>query len=422
MVGRHHLAGDASGPEAAARAMIALHATDPASVYLSVLARSTASTLADVAQAMYDRRSLVRWMAMRRTLFVFPREDIPMIQAAVSTPLAAVLRRRLIGRLERNGTEPPIDDDAGAWLDDLASRVENALAKRGTATGAQLSTDEPELRTSILVRAPSDRPQNVTSSLLTLMSAEGRLVRSTPVGAWTSRHHRWEPVGRWWPDGLPAHDIGRAQQALARQWLTRFGPATVEDLQWWTGWTKATVRRALDNLPVAEIDLHGQPGITLRDSVGDLPDDAHAPVASLLPALDPTPMGWKHRDWFLGIDYQRRIRPHRQHRPHRVVGRRDHRLLDNQRGRRTPYARPCRSRSSRRRGHRRRCRPTASASQWRYHHRRVPHTPRTVDHPRPLVAEVASCAPEVTRSGRPGRRGSGARTPAPACPGSGRTG
>jgi Winged helix DNA-binding domain len=304
MVSRHHLSGDASGPEAAARAMIALHATDPASVYLSVLARSTASTLADVAQAMYDRRSLVRWMAMRRTLFVFPREDIPMIQAAVSTPLAAVLRRRLISRLERNGTEPPIEGDAGAWLDDLASRVENALGRRGAATGAQLSTDEPGLRTSTLVRTPSDRPQNLTSSLLTLMSAEGRLVRSTPVGAWTSRHHRWEPVGRWWPDGLPAQDIDRARQALARRWLTRFGPATVEDLQWWTGWTKATVRRALGNLPVAEVDLHGQPGITLRDPGGDLPDDARAPVAALLPALDPTPMGWKHRDWFLSIDRQ----------------------------------------------------------------------------------------------------------------------
>jgi hypothetical protein len=323
MVGRHHLAGDASSPEAAARAMIALHATDPASVYLSVLARSAVSTLADVAQAMYDRRSLVRWMAMRRTLFVFPREDISMVQAAVSTPLAAVLRTRLISRLERNGTKPPIDDDVGAWLDDLASRVENALGRRGAATGAQLSADEPELKTSILVRAPSDRPQNVTSSLLTLMSAEGRVVRSTPVGAWTSRHHRWEPVGRWWPDGLPAYDIDRAQQALARRWLTRFGPATVEDLQWWTGWKKTTVRRALDNLPVAEIDLHGQPGITLREGrsqavdgtpgepagdlnepAGSLPGGADTPIASLLPALDPTPMGWKHRDWFLGIDYQ----------------------------------------------------------------------------------------------------------------------
>jgi Winged helix DNA-binding domain len=311
MVRRHHLAGDADGPEAVTRAVIALHATDPASVYLSVLARSGASTLADVAQAMYDRRSLVRWMAMRRTLFVFGREDISMIQVAVSTPLAGMLRTRLISQLERNGTEPPIDGDVEAWLDDLALRVERALNQRGTATGAELSTDEPELKTSILVRAPSDRPQNVTTSLLTLMSAEGRLVRSTPTGAWTSRHHRWEPVGRWWPDGIPGQDIDQAQQELAHRWLTRFGPATAEDLQWWTGWNKTTTRRVLGNLPIGEIDLHGRPGITLREPADDLnglgddgPDDADPHVASLLPALDPTPMGWKHRDWFFGLDHR----------------------------------------------------------------------------------------------------------------------
>ena len=113
MLARHHLAGDADGPESVTRALLALHATDPASVYLSVLARSAASTLADIAEAMYERRSLVRWMAMRRTLFVFPRTDIPMVQAAISTPLAATLRRRLIARLRRNGTEPAIDGDVG---------------------------------------------------------------------------------------------------------------------------------------------------------------------------------------------------------------------------------------------------------------------------------------------------------------------
>lgn len=37
MVRRHHLAGDAGNPEAATQAVVALHATDPASVYLSVL-------------------------------------------------------------------------------------------------------------------------------------------------------------------------------------------------------------------------------------------------------------------------------------------------------------------------------------------------------------------------------------------------
>jgi hypothetical protein len=77
IVRRHHLGGDAGSPEAVTRALIALHATDPASVYLSVLARSAGSTLADVSAAMYERRSLVRWMAMRRTLFLFPRGRRP---------------------------------------------------------------------------------------------------------------------------------------------------------------------------------------------------------------------------------------------------------------------------------------------------------------------------------------------------------
>ena len=71
------------------------HATDPASVYLAVLARSAASTLADVSEAMYVRRNLVRWMAMRRTLFLFARADIPVVQAAVRHTVAAMLRRQL---------------------------------------------------------------------------------------------------------------------------------------------------------------------------------------------------------------------------------------------------------------------------------------------------------------------------------------
>lgn len=299
MVHRHHLAGDADDPEAVTRALIALHATDPASVYLSVLARSAVSTLADVADALYERRSLVRWMAMRRTLFVFPREDIPTVQAAVSTPLAAMLRRRLIRQLQRNGSDPHIDGDVGRWLADLEDRTGDALARWGTATGTQLADDEPALRTRILARAPSDRPQNLTTSLLTLMSADGRLVRATPTGPWTSRRHRWEPVFRWWPQGLPPIDPTEAQRDLARRWLARFGPATTEDLRWWTGWNTTTTRRALERLEIEEVDLHGQAGIILarcaEDSAGD-------PAATLLPALDPTPMGWKNRDWFLGID------------------------------------------------------------------------------------------------------------------------
>ena len=236
MVRRHHLGGDAATPEAVTRALVALHATDPASVYLSVLARSTASTLADVSAAMYQRRTLVRWMAMRRTLFLLPRADVPVIQAAISTPLAAVLRRRLVSQLKRNGTEPPIDGDLETWLSSLEPLVERAVRARGSATGTELAADVPALRTFIPPRAASDRPQNLTSALLTMMSAQGRIVRGAPAGPWTSRQHRWEPAGTWWPGGLPELAAEDSQRELARRWLTRFGPATAEDLQWWTGW------------------------------------------------------------------------------------------------------------------------------------------------------------------------------------------
>jgi len=135
-----------------------------------------------------------------------------------------------------------------------------------------------------------------------LYPLEGRLVRGTPTGPWTSRHHRWEPAERWWPEGIPAPGPEEAERVLAHRWLARFGPGTVEDLRWWTGWTVSTVRRALGALPIEEVDLHGATGIALT---GPEEEDAHpteAPVATLLPTLDPTPMGWKRRDWLLGID------------------------------------------------------------------------------------------------------------------------
>lgn len=300
LVQRHHLAGDASDPEEVTRSLLALHATDPASVYLSVLARSSTTTLADIAAAMYERKSLVRWMAMRRTLFVFPTEDVPEIQAAVSAPLAATLHRQILSRIARNGTDPAIDGEPGAWLEEVESAVENALTDGGPATGAQLAASVPALRTAIHAGSPSRVEQNLTSPLLTAMSAAGRIVRATATGPWTSRHHLWEPTARWWPDGLPHRETGASQTALAHRWLKAFGPATFDDLQWWTGWSKTTTRAAIQTLPIEEIDLHGEPGLALLSDALEAPDDP--PAAALLPALDPTAMGWKHRAWFLSVE------------------------------------------------------------------------------------------------------------------------
>lgn len=300
---RHLLDGRATDVHQVVQALVCLHATDPASVYLSVLARGGGLGVPDLRSALYDERSLVRWLAMRRTLFVFATTDIPLVQAAVSQPLAVTLRRRLIRTLHRNGSDPAISGDLGAWVAQAEADTLEALARRGDATGLQLGQDVPALRTFIPPRTPSDVPQNVTSQLLAMMSADGSIVRAVPVGSWTTRTHRWEAVERWFPSGIPPLDPHVASAELARRWLTTFGPALPEDLQWWTGWTKTTTGKALAALPLREVELDGATGIVLDDP--DLLEEYAAPStptgAALLPALDPTAMGWKRRDWYLGV-------------------------------------------------------------------------------------------------------------------------
>src|SRR4029077_1165739 len=70
---RHALAEPVADTLAAARSVVCLHATERASVHLAAWARSAAS-VADVDRALYDDRSVVKQLAMRRTVFAFPRE------------------------------------------------------------------------------------------------------------------------------------------------------------------------------------------------------------------------------------------------------------------------------------------------------------------------------------------------------------
>ena len=83
-----------------------------------------------------------------------------------------------------------------------------------------------------------------------------------------------------------------------RRWLGAFGPGTLADLRWWTGWTMGRTRAALARVGPAEVNLGGEAGLVLA---GDLePEAAPDPWVALLPALDATPMGWSERGWFLG--------------------------------------------------------------------------------------------------------------------------
>ncbi|WP_063061320.1 winged helix DNA-binding domain-containing protein [Nocardia sienata] len=296
---RHRLAAAHRGADPAeiARSLVVLHATDPATVHLSVAARGHDLGPAQVERALYEDRSLVRMLAMRRTMFVAPVDLVPVLHASCGADLAVKQRRTYARYLEQAGIG---EGDAAGWLDDVADRTHRALLARGSATGAQLSKDVPELRTQINT-APEksySRPTSITSWVLVLLGTEGRIVRARPNGTWSSSQYSWAPVESWLSGPLAGPGIDQARTELVRAWLRAFGPAPIGDIKWWTGWTLGQVRKALAGLETVAVELDGGTGVLLADDLEPVADPS--PWAALLPALDPTPMGWQSRAWYLG--------------------------------------------------------------------------------------------------------------------------
>lgn len=284
-------------PVEAADAVVALHATDPATVYLSMWARTAGGTQPAMAEVMYVEKRLTRLMAMRRTMFVVATDLAPVLQASSALAVAATQRKRLVGDLTRSGL---VAGDVDHWLDDVCAATLSALRRRGRAAAADLVLDEPRLETTLDL-APDKSygaPQKITSRVLTVLALQGSIVRGRPFGGWTATRNEWWPAEQWMTGGLGSMDAGEARVALARRWLQAFGPAPLGDLVWWTGWTGGQVRSTLASMATREVSLPDGPALVLAEDLDATP--AVEPSAALLPALDPTPMGWLDRDFFLG--------------------------------------------------------------------------------------------------------------------------
>jgi len=280
----------------AAKSMVCLHGTDPVTIYLSALARVDDMTVGDLEHHLYVERSLIKHLAMRRTLFVFPRTTLSFAQAGASNRVAASERRRLIRDVEKAG----LHLDGERWLSAAGEQVDAALSDGREATSAELRAEIPLLEGSIAYgegkRWGGQMP--VGPRVLTTLSAAGRIVRASNNGGWATSRPRWTSMKSWMGEEIAPRTEAEGVAGLVQRWLHTFGPGTAADIKWWLGSTVAAVRAALADLEAVEVDLDGTIGYLLPDDLEAT--DPVEPWAALLPSLDPTTMGWSERDWYLG--------------------------------------------------------------------------------------------------------------------------
>ena len=179
----------------------------------STWARTDGFEMAWLEQALYDERTLVRILGMRRTLWVVTDELAPIVDAACTRTVAARERTRL----KQINPQSDLAEDPAVWIDRVAAAALDALRDRDEAFTSDLTRADPLLATKIRLGAGTRWEAHVSagSRILPLLAAQGRIVRGRPPRRLDARP---VPLGARTGSGRRAgYDLpGRAAPPLAR--------------------------------------------------------------------------------------------------------------------------------------------------------------------------------------------------------------
>ncbi len=288
----------------------ALHATGAPNSYLSLWSRIRRFELPQLDLELYERRSLVRLLCMRATLHIVPVQRLPVFFQATSQRLEQRFRRDMEKALVWSGLCQ--EGEQARTLNCLQQRIAAALAQRGTATMAELGELVTELKAQFEYAPgkPYGGSYSIGTRLISGLCVLGLLVRARPRGSWRSNLFEYALLEDWLGD--LKLDVVRPREArvqLVKWYLAAFGPATFEDIEWWSGFTKRETAAAIqvlrEELVEVEIKHLGSGYWMLREDretllAGGLSQE---PCVSLLPSLDPYIMGYRDRRRFLASDH-----------------------------------------------------------------------------------------------------------------------
>jgi len=268
------------------RAVGGLHATSAATPYLSLFARITGFKREHLDHELYVKRTLGKIRYVRTTVYVLPEDMIPAAFAATRTMSepASQAYSRFLGVTEQQYREAS------------KSILEILQGKRGMTTKQ--------------IRKALETSLNV-SSIVNLMCDQGLLIRGAPERGWKSNLHTYYLFNEYFPN-MKLNEINEenARGTVIRWYLASFGPVTLDDIAWWTGFPKNQVRHVVesqqDKITYINISDSNKTLLMLRQDETSLKlirkEEKH--VINMLPSLDPYMMGYKDRERYMNLEHR----------------------------------------------------------------------------------------------------------------------
>lgn len=306
LLARQHLLARTDAPAAdVVGHLVGMQAQNAWSPYVGLWSRVDGFTHADLGDALLDRR-LARIAVMRGTIHLIDATDALLLPALVA-PLYA-------RDLEVNTLHA-----APLRTVDLAAV---------TAYARELVESEPRPSTTLGKLLAERWPHVPPATLAHAARGTLPLVQVPPRGVWgRSGATTWTTTTAWFgaeaaaaaPDLTDPDVLAAAQERLVERYLAAFGPASVADVQTWSGLTGlgAVVDRLGDRL--VRFTAEPSPGRVRPREVLDLPDaprppaDVPAPVR-FLPDLDNVLLSHADRTRVVAEEHRRALQ-----RPNGVV-------------------------------------------------------------------------------------------------------
>jgi hypothetical protein len=265
------------------REICGLHAQVLSSAELSLWARVEELAPAAVERALWTKGSLVKTWAMRGTLHLLPRRELPLFFGALST-YTHFLRQAWVKHFGVTGEE--LDEIVTAVAQTLPGVVltrEELAMEIARRTG--LSKHAAVLRQSwgVMLKPAAFRGQ------LCFAQSEGQRVRFTHPGV----------VGIW--------GGAEALRELARRYLAAYGPATRQDFAAWWGESAKDTEILLDSLDTVAVEVDGARAFLLERDARALLSLNPTGAVRLLPAFDPYVIGAPRRGGLFPIEQKPRI-------------------------------------------------------------------------------------------------------------------
>ena len=192
--------------------------------YLSLFNRIKDFKKSMLDEEMYEKRRLYRLRLMRSTLFIVTKNFLPIAYSATIDRT----QKRLAGRWkDYNLTEKEFEELKGEII---------AVLGKGEKTTREI---RKELGTNVSI-----------SLILRILMEDVPLLRGRPLGTWKGEQFRYALLSQ---NIKLRMNKEKAKILLIEKFLQSFGPATLKDIAWWSGFSQKESKKILEEIRTIDI-------------------------------------------------------------------------------------------------------------------------------------------------------------------------